>query len=136
MANEGHLLRVGLIPAHLLVEEIATAEERLGLPPVGVHAINCRGSLLTIDRDSLVEALLIGTEQAESHAEILVTTLHDLDRICIDLAHRADGSLGILKLGLECPARCGGPIHLSPQMVLGDHVLVRLEPKRIHFSNY
>ena len=136
MANEGHLLRVGLIPAHLLIEEVTTAEERLGLPPVGVHAINCCSSLLTIDRDSLVETLLIGTEQAECHAEILVTTLHYLDRVGIDLAHRADGCLSILKLGLECPARCGGPIHLSPQMVLGDHVLVRLEPKRIHFSNY
>lgn len=104
MADERHLLGVGLIATHLLVEEVTTADEGLGLPPVGIHTVNSSSFFFTIDSDSLVESLLVSTEPAEAHAEVLITALYNLDSISIELANRADGGLCISKLGLESPA--------------------------------
>ena len=57
VTDEGHLF--GPLTSRLLIEQITTANERLRLPPVGIHAVNRSRALLSIDSDSLVETFLV-----------------------------------------------------------------------------
>lgn len=135
MAHESHLLRVCLSTAHFLEEEVAAANESIRLPPASIHAVNRRSTILAIDSHSLVHALLVRAEPAEEHAHVLVDTLDNHYCVSINLAHGADRRASISKLRLPGPASRRRPIKLATKVVLGDHVFVSFEPKRIHFYN-
>ena len=133
MTHECDLLGVTLVTTSLFVKEVASADESPRLPKVGIHAIDCSRMLLTIDSDSLVKTLLRGSEPAESPAEVLITALDNLNCVGIDLTHGTHSSVSISEFVLEGPASTCRPVDLAAQVVLSDHVLVRLKPKRIHF---
>ena len=96
MANKGNLLRS--LVTRLLVEEVASPQDRLLLPPVRVETIDGCRSLLSIDSDSLVQALLVGAQAPVRKTKVLISALHDFNRIGVHLAHRAHRRVRIPQL--------------------------------------
>ena len=131
MAHESDLL--GTFTTRLLVEKITAADEWLGLPPVGIHAVDGGRALLPVDGYALVQTLLVNAKPVVRHAKVLVASLDDFNSVFIDLSDGADSSVGLIELVEEGPASAGCPVHLAAQVVLGHHVLVRLKPEGIHF---
>ena len=124
---------IGALSTSLLVKEITTANEWLGLPPVGIHTVDGGCALLPVDCYALVQTLLVEAKPVVCHAQVLVTALDDFDSVAIDLFDGADSSVGLIELVEEGPSSAGSPVHFATQVVLGHHVLVRLKPERIHF---
>ena len=95
VAHKGNLF--GTLCTGLHVEKITSANERLRLPPAGIHAVDGSSTLLPVDSHALVKTLLVATKPFETHAQVLVTTLHNLDSVAVDLAHRADSCVGVIQ---------------------------------------
>ena len=119
--------------ARLLVERIASPDEGSGLPPVGVHAVDGRRLVLTVDGHALVHSLLVPAEVPEAKAQVLVAALHNFDGVLVDLAHRADRGVCVVQFVEEGPASARGPVEVAAEVVLGHHVFVGLKPEGIHF---
>ena len=131
VTNKCHLFRP--LASRFLVKEVASSDEGVRLPPIGVHAIYCSCFFLAIDCHSLINTLLVNVQVFESQTHVLVSTFYDLHSVRIDLSNRANRCAGITQSIEECPASSLHPIEFATEVMLGDDVLVRLESEWVHF---
>ena len=62
MPDKRHLFGASL--SRFGIKQVSSTNERILFPPVAVHSVDSGRLLLTVDRDSLVQALLRGAEPA------------------------------------------------------------------------
>ena len=101
-------------------------------PEVSINAIDCSLSLLAVNGNSLIKALLVTAKPFVGKSEICIFTLDDLDGISVDLLDRADCDTTVVVLIEECPFGCRLPSKSTSQMVLCDQVLVILKSEAHH----
>ena len=111
-------------------EEVSLADEGLIVEPVDVEAVDGDGVVLAIDGHALEPALLV-VAQLVADALIHVSSLNDLHGVRVQLAHSRYRVVPLVevvgegKLGRLRPGSLG-------ESVLGQHVLVSLEPETCH----
>ena len=130
MSDESNLFR-SIFPC-FRVKIVSSSYKGILLPPISVHSVNRSRLLLAIDSHSLIETLLRIPHVAVYHAQVLVFSLHDFDRISIQLLHSAGSPVGVIHVVHEGPLSGLGPLDSTAEMVFVDAVFPSFKPETSH----